>query len=104
MVRQGSLAPGGGMAGSTKHLPEDIVPLSRDEPQMSLDTEEIATPGRTASEARSFKLQRRQTRKLKLFEPALVKMATKRSFIMLNPVTMARNPVMFLVEIGWILT
>ncbi len=71
---------------------------------MSLDTEEVATARRTAYEAQSFKLQRRQTRKLKLFDPALVKMATRRSFVMLNPAIMARNPVMFLVEIGWILT
>ncbi len=71
---------------------------------MSLDIDEIPTVGRTASEARGFKLQRRQTRKLNLFEPALVKMAARRSFVMLNPSVMARNPVMFLVEIGWFLT
>ena len=71
---------------------------------MSLDIEEVPTTGRTASEAQGYKLQRRQTRKLKLFEPALVRMAIKRSFIMLNPAVMARNPVMFLVEVGWILT
>ena len=70
---------------------------------MSLDTEELVT-GRTPSEAQGYKLQRRQTRKLKLFEPSLVKMATWRSILMLNPANMARNPVMFLVEIGWVLT
>src|SRR5258708_1771707 len=70
---------------------------------MSLDTE-VEIPGRTASDAKGFKLQRRSTRKLKLFEPALGKMATIRSFIMLNPAIMARNPVMFLVEVGWVLT
>ncbi len=31
-------------------------------------------------------------------------MATVRSFVMLDPRNMARNPVMFLVEVGWILT
>ena len=31
-------------------------------------------------------------------------MATIRSFLMLDPRNMARNPVMFLVEAGWILT
>jgi potassium-transporting ATPase ATP-binding subunit len=50
------------------------------------------------------KINRRNTRKLRLFEPSLVKMAVRRSFIMLNPVVMMRNPVMFLVEAGWILT
>jgi K+-transporting ATPase ATPase B chain len=55
-------------------------------------------------EAEALKLERRHTRRLKLFEPALVKMATLRSFLMLDPRIMAKNPVMFLVEAGWILT
>jgi K+-transporting ATPase ATPase B chain len=52
----------------------------------------------------ALKLQRRQTRHLNLFEPALVKMATIRSLLMLDPRNMAKNPVMFLVEAGWVLT
>jgi potassium-transporting ATPase ATP-binding subunit len=71
---------------------------------MSLDLEDLTTTGRTPSEAHGFKTQRRSTRKLKLFDPTLVKMAVGRSFVMLNPASMARNPVMFLVEIGWVLT
>ena len=59
---------------------------------------------RTASESQVLKLQRRQTRRLKLFEPALVRMASIQSIMMLDPRNMARNPVMFLVEIGWVLT
>jgi K+-transporting ATPase ATPase B chain len=51
-----------------------------------------------------LKLQRRHTRRLKLFEPELVQMATRRSFVMLDPRNMAANPVMFLVEVGWVLT
>jgi potassium-transporting ATPase ATP-binding subunit len=61
-------------------------------------------PDRGQLDSQSLKLQRRQTRRLKLFEPALVKMATVRSFVMLDPRNMARNPVMFLVEVGWVLT
>ncbi len=61
-------------------------------------------PERTPPEAQAMKIQRRQTRRLKLFEPALVQMATVRSFAMLDPRNMARNPVMFLVEVGWVLT
>jgi K+-transporting ATPase ATPase B chain len=61
-------------------------------------------PDRAATEVQALKLQRRQTRRLNLFEPALVKMATVRSFLMLDPRNMARNPVMFLVEAGWVLT
>jgi K+-transporting ATPase ATPase B chain len=56
------------------------------------------------TDAQAMKLQRRQTRRLRLFEPALVRMATIRSFAMLDPRNMARNPVMFLVEVGWVLT
>ena len=71
----------------------------RDDPSHS-DT--VAGPSPT--DVQALKLQRRQTRRLKLFEPALVKMATIRSFVMLDPRNMARNPVMFLVEAGWVLT
>jgi potassium-transporting ATPase ATP-binding subunit len=70
---------------------------------MSLDTEVVA-PTRGASDAQTFKLQRRNTRKLRLFEPALVRMAVGQSFKMLDPRNMARNPVMFLVEVGTVLT
>jgi K+-transporting ATPase ATPase B chain len=61
-------------------------------------------PERSAPDVQALKLQRRQTRRLKLFEPSLVRMATLRSVVMLNPRNMARNPVMFLVEVGWVLT
>jgi K+-transporting ATPase ATPase B chain len=61
-------------------------------------------PDRPPSDAQALKIQRRQTRHLRLFEPALVKMATTRSVLMLDPRNMARNPVMFLVEVGWVLT
>ena len=70
---------------------------------MSLDTE-VGAPKRSASEAQAFKMQRRHARRLRLFEPALVRMATWRSFVMLNPRNMMRNPVMFLVEVGTVLT
>jgi K+-transporting ATPase ATPase B chain len=70
---------------------------------MSVETE-VDPPGRAVSDSRSFNIQRRQARRLRLFEPALVRMAIARSFLMLNPRTMARNPVMFLVEVGTVLT
>src|SRR5947209_4052998 len=70
---------------------------------MSLDTE-IGAPRRTAAEAQSFKMRRRQARRLRLFEPALVRMAVVQSFVMLDPRNMMRNPVMFLVEVGTVLT
>src|SRR4051795_13379790 len=70
---------------------------------MNLDTE-IAAPSRDAADVKAMKLQRRTTRTLRLFEPALVRMATVQSFKMLDPREMARNPVMFLVEVGTVLT
>ena len=71
---------------------------------MSIVTEEAAAPPRDPADAQALKLQRRGTRKLRLFEPALIRMATKQSFVMLDPRQMARNPVMFLVEVGSVLT
>lgn len=50
------------------------------------------------------KLERRKVRRAALFERELVESAAKRSFSMLNPVTMARNPVMFVTEIGAAMT
>jgi K+-transporting ATPase ATPase B chain len=61
-------------------------------------------PDRSAVDAQALKLHRRQTRRLNLFDPALVRFAAVRSIVMLDPGNMARNPVMFLVEVGWVLT
>ncbi len=39
-----------------------------------------------------------------LFDPEIVRRATKESFVKLNPLTLAKNPVMFVVEVGAALT
>src|ERR1700704_4788796 len=39
-----------------------------------------------------------------LFDPEIIKRATKESFVKLNPRTVAKNPVMFVVEVGAALT
>jgi potassium-transporting ATPase ATP-binding subunit len=39
-----------------------------------------------------------------LFDPPIVKRATRESLVKLNPVTLAKNPVMFVVEVGAALT
>jgi len=70
---------------------------------MSVDTK-ISAPQRSSSEATAFKLQRRHARRLSIFDPEMVRQATIRSFAMLNPRSMMRNPVMFLVEVGTVLT
>ncbi len=41
---------------------------------------------------------------LNIFEPALVKRAIKDSFVKLNPKLVAKNPVMFVVEVGSVVT
>jgi K+-transporting ATPase ATPase B chain len=70
---------------------------------MLTDTE-VGLPQRAQTDAQALKMQRRQARALRLFEPALVHMAMWRSFVMLDPRNMMRNPVMFLVEVGTVLT
>src|SRR5262245_59242807 len=70
---------------------------------MSVDTE-VRMPARAAADAQALKLQRRHARRLRVFEPGLVRMATWQSFVMLDPRNMMRNPVMFLVEVGTVLT
>ncbi|MDR3639302.1 MAG: potassium-transporting ATPase subunit KdpB [Isosphaeraceae bacterium] len=73
---------------------------------MSLDTQDTraGAPQRTPSDAQALKLHRRQARTLRLFDPEMVRMATWQSFVMLDPRNMMRNPVMFLVEVGTVLT
>src|SRR5262245_13371103 len=70
---------------------------------MSVDIE-VGLPQRPPSDAEAFKTQRRKARHLRLFEPSLVRMATWQSIVMLDPRNMMRNPVMFLVEVGTVLT
>jgi K+-transporting ATPase ATPase B chain len=51
-----------------------------------------------------LKLERRKARRASLFEKSLVRTAGKQAVVMLNPWVMARNPVMFVTEIGAALT
>jgi K+-transporting ATPase ATPase B chain len=53
---------------------------------------------------RPVKSRRRPPAARKLFDPAITKQAVKDSFVKLNPRTMIRNPVMFVVEVGSVLT
>jgi len=48
--------------------------------------------------------QKRQIKKASLFEPAIVRRALGESFLKLDPRQMIHNPVMFIVEIGSVLT
>ncbi len=62
-----------------------------------------AAPLRTIEEPRHPRPPRR-VRSRNLFEPALVRQAFKQAFVMLRPDIQWANPVMFVVEIGAILT
>src|SRR5438309_3458287 len=54
----------------------------------------------TRDEARDAKLARRESRRMGLFQPDLLKLALKRAFVMLRPDILWKNPVMFVVEVG----
>ncbi|MFZ0242859.1 MAG: potassium-transporting ATPase subunit KdpB [Desulfobacterales bacterium] len=56
------------------------------------------------NENAQLKLDRRKARRTSLFERNLVRTAGKQSVVMLKPWIMARNPVMFVTEIGAALT
>lgn len=56
------------------------------------------------SESIPLKFERRKARKASLFEKSLVRTAGKQAIVMLKPWIMARNPVMFITEVGAILT
>jgi K+-transporting ATPase ATPase B chain len=61
-------------------------------------------PPKSAPPAEELKLARRASRKYGLFEPQLLKAAFKQSLVMLRPDIQWKNPVMFVVEVGTVLT
>ncbi|NTV07248.1 MAG: potassium-transporting ATPase subunit KdpB [Chlorobium limicola] len=58
----------------------------------------------TQPETVSGKTERRRARNASIFESSLVRTAAGQSITMLNPAVMARNPVMFVTEVGAVLT
>jgi K+-transporting ATPase ATPase B chain len=69
-----------------------------------MNNQNIASVGSKEAEALPGKTERRKARSASIFEPALVRAALGQSFRMLNPAKMARNPVMFITEVGAVLT
>ena len=61
-------------------------------------------PSVTGPSPEELKLTRRATRRAGLFAPELLKAALRQSFIMLRPDIQWKNPVMFVVEVGTVLT
>src|SRR5947208_1803584 len=57
-----------------------------------------------AAPADDLKVARRSSRRQGLFAPDLLRAALVRAFVMLHPVLLWKNPVMFVVEVGTVLT
>src|SRR5579872_4276848 len=63
-----------------------------------------AQTAQDAKVAQELKLARRQSRRQGLFAPNLLKTALVQSFVMLRPDIQWKNPVMFVVEVGTVLS
>src|SRR5215470_872529 len=63
----------------------------------------IAAPPTRHEDSTSL-LPKKLARARPLFDPEIVRRATAASFVKLNPITLLKNPVMFVVEVGAALT
>ena len=79
------------------HLPKEAS-----SPMPQTITQESLLP--PASPPEDLKLARRASRHSGLFAPPLVKAALRQAFVMLRPEIQWKNPVMFVVEVGTVLT
>jgi potassium-transporting ATPase ATP-binding subunit len=59
----------------------------------------LATPPSPVTDATSL-IPKKLVRARPLFDPPIVKRAVRESFVKLNPTTLVKNPVMFVVEVG----
>src|ERR1017187_10276679 len=64
----------------------------------------VAPPPSSPSDDVTSIIPRRGSRARPLFDPPIVKRAIRDSFVKLNPRAMMKNPVMFVVEIGALMT
>src|SRR5712692_7064415 len=69
----------------------------------TLTTAPSPTP-RIPQEDPTSLLPKKLVRARPLFDPEIVRRATRASFAKLNPITLMKNPVMFVVEVGAALT
>src|SRR5215468_11296755 len=69
----------------------------------TLITEPKATPHISPEDPTSL-LPKKLARSRPLFDPEIVRRAIRASFAKLNPITLMKNPVMFVVEVGAALT
>src|SRR6478736_842249 len=64
----------------------------------------IPEPKSLQSNPEDLKIARRLSRRKGLFDPELLKTAFRQAFVMLRPDRMWKNPVMFVVEVGTVLS
>src|SRR5215813_12613646 len=64
----------------------------------------MTTPAPAAPSPPDLKMVRKLSRRKGLFAPDLLKTALKQSFVMLRPDIQWKNPVMFVVEVGTVLS
>src|SRR5437660_7111824 len=64
----------------------------------------VQTPPAPALNPQEAKLARRLSRRQGLFAPDLLKTALRQAFVMLRPDIQWKNPVMFVVEVGTVLS
>src|SRR5262245_53864408 len=69
-----------------------------------MSTTSLSAPPAPALSPQDAKLARRHSRRAGLFEPTLLKAALKQAFVMLRPDVQWKNPVMFVVEVGTVVS
>src|SRR5437867_13117051 len=69
-----------------------------------LKVTDYVAPASQGPSPQELKLTRRASRREGLFAPHLLRAALKQSFLMLRPDIQWKNPVMFVVEVGTVLT
>src|SRR5271155_2730858 len=70
----------------------------------TVTTNPQTTPNPPLHEDPTSLIPKKLARARPLFDPEIVNRAVRASFVKLNPVTLAKNPVMFVVEVGALLT
>ncbi len=69
-----------------------------------VNSPEQTFPSGPPRDPQDAKMARRMSRRMGLFNPELLKVALRQSFIMLRPDILWKNPVMFVVEVGTVLS
>src|SRR5262245_33551256 len=69
-----------------------------------MSTTSVSAPPAPALSPQDAKLARRHSRRAGLFEPTLLQTALRQAFLMLRPDVQWKNPVMFVVEVGTVVS